>query len=176
EIYKSSYNTAGEIGHTIIDVNGPQCKCGNKGCLEAFASESAILDQVNKELESNRESILREWVNDGVNKLSIKMVFQAAKEGDLLAATILEESGNSLGIAVANLINILKPSKIILEGHLFEEGDFVLSPLKKMINKYTFNRSQDEITVVCSKLGKTGMVLGAVTLILRKMFKADDSY
>lgn len=176
EIYKSSFNTAGEIGHTIVDVNGPQCNCGNKGCLEAVASESAILDKVYKELDSNRDSKLQDWVKGSEKNLSIKMVFKAAQEGDCIAASILEESGHSLGIATANLINILKPSKVILEGRIFEEGDFVLSPLKKMINQYTFKSSQEEITVVCSKLGKTGMVLGAVTLVLRKMFKADDSY
>jgi N-acetylglucosamine repressor len=176
EIYKSSFNTAGEIGHTIVDVNGPQCNCGNKGCLEAVASESAILDKVYKGLDSNRESKLRDWVKGSEKNLSIQMVFKAAQEGDCLATSILEESGHSLGIATANLINILKPSKVILEGRIFEEGDFVLSPLKKMINQYTFKSSQEEITVVCSKLGKTGMVLGAVTLVLRKMFKADDSY
>ncbi|MCL6570615.1 MAG: ROK family transcriptional regulator [Bacillus sp. (in: Bacteria)] len=174
EIYKSSFNTAGEIGHTIVDVNGPQCQCGNNGCLEAYASESAILNKVKKELKNNKETIIQEWVTDDKNDLSIKMVFKAAREGDQFATLILEETGNSLGLAAANMINILKPSKLILEGYIFEQGDFVLAPLIKMIEKYTFKSSHEEITVVCSKLGKTGMVLGAVTLILRKLFKTGD--
>jgi N-acetylglucosamine repressor len=174
EIYKSSFNTAGEIGHTIVDVNGPQCQCGNNGCLEAYASESAILNKVKKELKNNKETIIQEWLTDDKNDLSIKMVFKAAREGDQFATLILEETGNSLGLAAANMINILKPSKLILEGFIFEQGDFVLDPLIKMIEKYTFKSPHEEITVVCSKLGKTGMVLGAVTLILQKLFKTGD--
>lgn len=174
DIYKSTFNTAGEIGHTILDINGPKCQCGNNGCLEAYASESAILSKVKKELITNQDTLLHNWVKDGSDELSIKMVFKAAKEGDHFAKSILEDAGKSLGLAAANMINILKPSKLILEGSLFEEGEFVKSPLIEMIGKYTFKSSHEEILVVCSKLGKTGMVLGAVTLILRKMFKTTD--
>ncbi|MEH6991831.1 ROK family transcriptional regulator [Neobacillus drentensis] len=174
EIYKSSFNTAGEIGHTILDINGPKCQCGNNGCLEAYASESAILNNVKKELITNQDSLIHIWIKDGSDELSIKMVFKAAKQGDRFAISILEDAGKSLGLAAANMINILKPSKLIVEGSIFEEGDFVLSPLLEMIEKYTFKSSHEEIPVVCSNLGKTGMVLGAVTLVLRKMFKTAD--
>ncbi|SFC81157.1 transcriptional regulator, MarR family [Bacillus sp. OV322] len=171
DIYKSSYNTAGEIGHTIVDINGPRCQCGNNGCLEAYASELAIIKKAEKESDPESDTILREWKKD--SEITVKMIFKAAGDGDQLALSILEESGRSLGLATANLINILKPSKIILEGSVFEEGNFILSPLKDMIGKYSFSRSNEEIPVVCSKLGKKGMVLGAVTIILRKLFAAE---
>lgn len=174
EIYQSSFYTAGEIGHTILDVNGPKCLCGNNGCLEAYSSEFAILNKIKNELKNNKDTVLHEWWKDGKNEITLKTVFNAAKEGDSLAGITLEEAGNSLGLAAANMINILKPSKLILEGKIFEEGDFVLSPLKKMIEKYTFKSSHEDIAVVCSKLGKTGMVLGAVTLVLQKLFKTGD--
>lgn len=174
EIYKSSFHSAGEIGHTIVDVNGPKCQCGNHGCLEAYASESAIINNVKKELEVQPDSFNLEWMNDSKKELNIKMLFKAASEGEPLVASILEKGGHSLGLATANMVNILKPSKIILEGSIFEEGDFVLQPLIKMIEKYNFNNSNEEIQIVCSKLGKTGMVLGAVTLVLRKMFSTES--
>ncbi|OLS35887.1 ROK family transcriptional regulator [Bacillus sp. MRMR6] len=174
EIYKSPFNTGGEIGHTIIEVNGPKCECGNHGCLEAYASEAAIVKKVESELTNHQDSILSQWIKDGKNKLTLKMIFKAAKEGDLFAVSILEESARSLGLAAANMINILKPSRLILEGYIFEQGDFIVSPLKKMIEKYTFKSPHEEINVVCSTLGKTGMVLGAVTLVLHKLFKTDN--
>ncbi|MCM3602775.1 ROK family transcriptional regulator [Robertmurraya korlensis] len=170
EIYTSSFNTAGEIGHTIIDINGPKCQCGNNGCLEAYASESAILNNVKQELPNHPDSLIQEWIKNG-HELSIKMVFKASKEHDPFAISILQRSGNSLGLAAANMVNILKPSKIILEGSIFEEGDIVLSQVIEMIQKYTFKSSNEEIKVVRSTLGKTGMALGAVALVLRKMFK-----
>ncbi|MEH7332382.1 ROK family transcriptional regulator [Neobacillus drentensis] len=174
EIYKSSFNTAGEIGHTILDVNGPKCQCGNNGCLEAYASESAILNRVRAEVKNHSDSILHEWLKDGKDELDLKMVFKAAREDDFFAKLVLEEAGQSLGLAAANMINILKPAKLIVEGSIFEAGDFVLAPLKKSIEKYTFKSSNEDISVVCSNLGKTGMVLGAVTLVLQKMFKTDE--
>ncbi|MED3622613.1 ROK family transcriptional regulator [Neobacillus thermocopriae] len=174
EIYKSSFNTGGEIGHTIIDVNGPKCQCGNHGCLEAYASETAILSKVKSELNNYPDSILFQWVKNGKKELSLNLVFDAARSGDELAASILVETGRSLGLAAANMINILKPSKLILEGNIFLEDKYVLDPLKQMINKYTFKSPHEEISVVCSKLGKTGMPLGAVTLVLNKLFKPEE--
>ncbi|MDQ1000365.1 N-acetylglucosamine repressor [Neobacillus niacini] len=174
EIYKSPFNTAGEIGHTILEVNGPKCQCGNNGCLEAYASEVAIFEKVKRELEHHQESIIHEWIKVGKTNLTLDMVFKAAKEGDPFVISILEETGRSLGLAAANMINILKPSKLILEGYIFEQGDFIVSPLKEMIEKYTFKSPHEQISVVCSTLGKTGMVLGAVTLVLHKLFKTDN--
>jgi len=174
EVYKSTFNTAGEIGHTILDVNGPKCQCGNNGCLEAYASEPAILNKVKDEIKNKPESLLYKWLQEEKNELNLELVFKAARQGDKVAGLVLVEAGLSLGLAAANMINILKPSKLILEGKIFEEGDFVLSALKKMIDQYTFKSSNEEISVVCSKLGKTGMVLGAVTLVLHKIFKTGD--
>lgn len=171
EIYKSTFYTAGEVGHTILDVNGPLCECGNNGCLEAYASEVAILKKAKEELKNHPDTILTEWLKDSGTELSLNMVYEAAKEGDRFVISLLEKAGESLGLAAANMINILKPSKIIVEGGIFEVGDFVLSQLKKRIEKYTFKSSHEEINVVCSELGKTGMVLGAVTLVLKKLFK-----
>jgi len=165
EIYKSSFNTAGEIGHTIVNINGPRCQCGNHGCLEAYASEIAIIDRARRKLQEKTDSVMTE------NELSIPVIFRAAKEGDELAKKILVDSGESLGIATANLINILKPTKIILEGSIFEEGDILLSRVRDMVQKYTIRSSKEEVSIVCSELGKKGMVLGAVALVLREMFK-----
>jgi N-acetylglucosamine repressor len=146
----------------------PCCECGNDGCLEAYASEKAILKKMKEESEHYPESLLHEMKED---QLSIRSLFKAANDGDELAVSILDESGKYLGIAAANMVNILKPSKIILEGHIFEEGPYMVDAVKEMVEKYTFKSSPENITIVCSDLGKKGMVLGAVTLILKKIFK-----
>ncbi|GAF66048.1 putative transcriptional regulator [Bacillus sp. TS-2] len=169
EVYKSSFNTAGEIGHTVVDINGPKCHCGNNGCLEACASETAILDRFDEELKLGQDSILKQRLENSRQELSIDLLFKAAREGDALTIKILEESGKSLGIATANMINLLKPSKIILEGQIFKD-DFVFNPLQQMIEQYSLKGAQEEIQIVRSELGKKGMVLGAVTLFINKLF------
>ncbi|UOK59896.1 ROK family protein [Bacillus sp. OVS6] len=85
---------------------------------------------------------------------------------------MVEQSAKSLGLATANLINILKPSKIILEGRIFEQGDLVISCVKEMAGKYTIRSLEEEVDIVCSALGKKGMILGAVSVVVKKMFEA----
>lgn len=165
KIYTGKYNSAGEIGHTIVDVNGPRCKCGNYGCLEAFSSESAILEKLKRGIRFGRETILSE------TNLSIDSVFQAAEKGDSLAQEALEESGRYLGLAIANLINIFTPSKVILEGKLFEAGDLILAPIRAMVDRSTLKSSPGSEAIEPSDLGKKGMAIGACTLVLRSIFK-----
>ncbi|MDQ0257237.1 glucokinase-like ROK family protein [Evansella vedderi] len=171
EIYSGLYHSAGEVGHTIVDVNGPRCTCGNYGCLEAYASEFAILNRIKKGIRMGRDTVINRWIDGDDSKLTIEMVFRAAEEQDPLALEILEDSGRYLGIAIANIINIITPSKVILEGRIFEAGgDTILTPLKQMVKKSSLRNSPGEVSIVCSKLGKKGMVMGAFTLVLRKMF------
>jgi predicted NBD/HSP70 family sugar kinase len=170
EMYTGPTNTAGEIGHTIVDVNGPRCSCGNYGCLEAYASEHAIIDSIKKGIRLGKDTIINQWIDGDDSQLTLEMIFQAAEQGDYLALEKIEETGRFLGIAIANLNNILTPSKVILEGRIFELGDIILTPLIQMANKGSLRRSLDADSIVCSNLGKKGMVIGAFTLVLRKLF------
>ncbi|WP_249414092.1 ROK family transcriptional regulator [Alteribacter keqinensis] len=169
DIYKGPYNTSGEIGHTIVDVNGPRCRCGNYGCLEAFASEYAVVNKIKKDLRLGKTTLIRDWLNDE-RELTFDLVMKAADQGDRLACDTLQESGRFLGIAIANLYNLLTPSKIILEGRIFKAGEMVLEPMKQMIKQCSIQHSINEDTIVLSRLGKKGMVVGAYTLVLRELF------
>lgn len=171
KIYNGPYNTAGEIGHTIVDVNGPRCRCGNYGCLEAYSSEMAILEKVKRAIRLGKDTIITARIPKDDSHLTIDMVFQAAELGDPLAIEVLEESGRFLGLAIANIMNIFTPSKVILEGQLFEAGELILAPIKEMVNKSTLESSPGSEAIVCSTLGKKGMAIGACTLVLRNIFK-----
>ncbi|ADU29307.1 ROK family transcriptional regulator [Evansella cellulosilytica] len=165
DIYNGPYHSAGELGHTLVDVNGPRCSCGNYGCLEAFASEGAILNRLKKGIRLGRN-----WNYGDADKLTIESVIQAAQDKDPFALEVLEETGRYLGIAIANIINILTPSKVILEGRIFEIGDVIIEPLRQIVQRSTLRNLPGEVSIVTSDLGKKGMVMGAYTLILRKMF------
>ncbi|ADU29305.1 ROK family transcriptional regulator [Evansella cellulosilytica] len=171
EIYTGQYHSAGEIGHTVVDINGPRCQCGNYGCLEAYASELAIISRVKKGLRLGRSTIINDWIKETDSQLTIEMVFDAAEKGDAFVLEVLEETGRFLGIAVANLINILTPSKVILEGRIFEAGgNTLLSPLKEIIKKSSLRSYSDDVSIVTSDLGKKGMVIGAFTLVLKELY------
>ncbi|PYZ97521.1 sugar kinase [Alteribacter lacisalsi] len=174
KIFRGPYHAAGEIGHTTVDVSGPRCHCGNHGCLEAYASEHAILYRIKKGIRMGRSTILTEWLRGDENSLTIEMVFKAAAEGDPHAVETLEDSGRYLGIAIANVINILTPSRIILEGRIFEAGDLILSPLRQMVEKGSLRHTMEKTKISTSSLGKDGMLTGAFTLVLRNIFIPEE--
>lgn len=174
QIYYGPYFAAGEVGHTIVDVTGPRCHCGNHGCLEVYSSEDAILNQIKKGMRMGRNTILNDWISGDESRLTMELVFKAAEEGDSHAIGVLKDAGRYLGIAIANIINIITPSKVILEGRIFNAGELILDPLKKMVEKSSLRNSQGKVSIVTSDLGKKGMVTGAFTLVLRNIFTPES--
>ncbi|WP_246056137.1 ROK family transcriptional regulator [Alteribacter natronophilus] len=174
KIFRGPSQTAGEIGHTTVDVGGPQCHCGNHGCLETYVSEHAILHRIKKGMRMGRSTVLNEWLREDENHLTLEMVFKAAAEGDSHAIETLEDAGRYLGIAIANLINLLTPSKIILEGRLFKAGNVILTPLHQMVEKGSLRHTKEKTNITISSLGKAGMLTGAFTLVLNNIFIPEE--
>ncbi|NGQ96801.1 ROK family transcriptional regulator [Brevibacillus sp. SYP-B805] len=169
-LYHGTSYSAGEMGHTTIDIEGPKCHCGNNGCLEAFVSGPAIARRAREAIRSGAVSVLKEWVSGDLEQLTGEMVHRAAQQGDELAIRILEDTGKYLGIGLANLINTLNPSKIILSGGVARAGDFVLRKLRETVQERALQTPAQAVTIVTSELGPHAMEIGAVTLFLQKMF------
>lgn len=170
ELYRGPAFSAGEIGHTTIDLDGPRCGCGNTGCLEALAAGPAILTRVKKAIEEGRPTVLTEWVNGEMERLTGEMVHRAAQQGDDLAVQVLADTGRYLGIGLANLINILNPSRIILSGGVARAGQYVLEPLKETVKERAFSAAAKDIAILTSRLGENGAAIGAMTLVLQQLF------
>lgn len=109
---------AAEAGHMSIANDGPTCGCGNVGCLEQFASASAIIGRAMAEIEKGAPSLLRELHQGNFYKMTAENVYAAALEGDSLARTVLRDAGRALGVGMANLVNIFSPEAIIVTGGL----------------------------------------------------------
>lgn len=110
---------AGEIGHTVVQRNGPVCPtCGNHGCLEAIAGERAILQRCQKIMRSGVSTLLKDLCTDP-EKLTIDHVLSAQKMGDKIAYDVMENALYYLGIALANIVNLISPRSIIVDGRLF---------------------------------------------------------
>ncbi|WP_245891100.1 ROK family transcriptional regulator [Desmospora activa] len=163
--------TAGEVGHTMIDAAGPRCSCGNTGCLEAFASGPAMERRAQEKLRHGSHSLLREQLQGEWEKLSGSDLTVAAQAGDDFAQKILADTGRYLGIGLANLVNLLNPRRIILNGGVFAAGDYVLDSLKKTVHERSLTLPAADVTIVVSDLGKRAGTIGASTLVLKKMFQ-----
>ncbi len=163
---------AGEIGHNIIDLNGPRCKCGNRGCLEAFASGSAMVSHAIVAIGQGRKTLINQLVNSEIDKITPQIIFQAADKKDKLARDIIGEAGQYLGVAVANVVNSFDPEAIVLAGEIaqFDNFDLMLEPAKKAAVKHTFGGKMRETKILITELGDDSPAIGAASLALEKLF------
>ncbi|CUH97608.1 hypothetical protein P22_3739 [Propionispora sp. 2/2-37] len=118
ELYRGMTNSAGEIGHTIIDVAGPVCSCGNYGCFEALASETALEASVVRAIKEGQRSIVSDLVQNDLEQVSAEAVYQAAAAGDELSIAVLKQVARYLGMGVANIFNIFNPEMVVIGGGL----------------------------------------------------------
>jgi glucokinase len=152
--------TAGELGHQTIDFNGPLCGCGNRGCLEAFASGPAIAALGVKAVMQGRTTILGSLVDYDLNKITPQLICEAARQGDAVANEIYAEAGTYLGIGVANVLVSVGPRKVVIGGGVAEAGDLLLEPLRRTIRQRVAVMPVDQVEVVQASLGPEAGVLG----------------
>jgi len=169
-LYAGSSGLAGELGHITIDENGELCSCGNRGCLEVYASGWAIIQRVRSALENGVTSVLVRQLETPSADLSVEMIVAAAREGDRLSATVLSEAGMHLGTALADIVNLLNPEKIILGGAVPRAaGDLLLNPLTYFLKARAFQRSVSATEVVISQLDDRASALGVALMLARSL-------
>jgi glucokinase len=159
---------AGEIGHTLVNVFGRQCNCGRKGCLETYVSASGIKRTVYKLLaDYNQDSVLRSIPFD---KLSGKMITDAALKGDFIAEQAFEYTGRVLGMKLADTVAHFSPEAIILFGGLVNAGEHLLKPTRHHMEDNMMNIYQGKVKLLVSGLQhKNAAVLGASSLAWREL-------
>ena len=162
-LYHGSSDMAGEIGHTTIDLNGRHCKCGNYGCLEAYASASAIAVRAREVLvRDEQESIIPTMVDGNFDSITAQIVYDAAKQGDQTANEIVRDTARYLGAGVANLLNIFNPDIVVLAGGVTAAGDALFVPLRAEVRRRAFSPAVRAVRIVPGELPGTAGVVGAV--------------
>jgi len=153
--------TAGEVGHQIIDPYGPRCGCGNRGCLEAFASGPAIASMGVRAVKQGLTTLIGELCNYDLNAISPKLIYQAAQEGDAVAQEIYEMAGFYIGIGVANLITILSPQMVVIGGGVAQAGELLLAPIRETARQRVHVTPFDKVQIVQAELGTDAGMMGA---------------
>lgn len=162
KLYHGSSDGAGEIGHTTIDPTGRRCKCGNYGCLEAYASGPAIAERAREELEVDGHSILHTMVDGDISKITAQVVFEASKRGDPVATAVVRDTAHFLGVGLSNLINIFNPDMVVVAGGVTQAGDLLFDPLRAEVKRRAFKSSVDACRIVPGALPLSAGVVGAV--------------
>lgn len=138
KIFSGFNNAASELGHMVIDMDGEQCNCGRKGCWERYASATACINQTKKAAAENPDSLINTLVDGDLDKVNAKTVFDAAKQGDEVAAKVVERYISYIGLGLADIVNIFQPDVIVIGGGVCKEGEYLLAPLRKYILENTF--------------------------------------
>jgi glucokinase-like ROK family protein len=165
-IHHGQRGYAGEIGHLTISENGPPCRCGSFGCLESMASGEAIVRRAQAAIHAGQKTSL-----SGLqDQLSLAQIAQAAHQGDGLSQQLFEEAGRHIGVALAGLINLLNPGRVIVGFGVDESGSLLLAPLQRTVEARTMNGAASDARIVLAQLGRQGVAVGAVTLVLQQTF------
>ena len=172
KIFRGSNNMAGEIGHTMIVSEGPECSCGRAGCLEAVASGAAILAKIKTRLEHGEQSELSDQPERDTTREALRAVFQAARKGDKLTLEVIEEAGEYLGRAVAAVINYADPELIVLTGSVTTESQgMTLELIRRKARERVVDSDNRNIRIVEGILGEESALIGGATLVYEDVFQ-----
>ena len=162
KLVRGANNAAGEIGHIKLNMDGgPLCGCGDRGCLEAYASGPSIVAMAEEYIRGGKSTKYRELANPDITPYIVAV---AAKEGDPVARQIFRIMGEYIGKGLTSVVNLLNPEKIIIGGGVAEAGDILLDPIKETTQKRAMT-IQREVEIVPAQLGNTAGVIGASLLI-----------
>ena len=151
QLFRGSSGTAGEIGHVTVDDDGLVCRCGSRGCLEVRAGGHALVAEV---------------AHSGSAVGSLSELIASARRGDPACQRVLSDAGESLGVALAAVLNIVNPDRVVLGGELGSAGELVLASLRERLSRHALASAFRSASVVQGELGERAESLGAVLLVL----------
>jgi glucokinase len=163
KLWRGYWGSGGEVGHMILDPDGDECSCGNRGCLESFASASAVCRKALSALRGGRPSLLAEYL-PRPKDLSARLVAEAACRGDGLALAVFEEVGRSLAVAIGNIMNLLGLEAFLIGGGVSASWDLFYPSLQQELNRVCKLFPPEMFQVLRTRLGEDGGVLGAARI------------
>jgi glucokinase len=161
QLYLGSSGSAGELGHMVIDVNGPEDTCGNFGCLESLASGRAIAREAIKRIKKGQASALSMAFSGKIESITARDVAVAAGSGDSLAKEVVRQAAVYLGIGLTNIVNIFNPDTIVIGGGVAKMGELLLEPARQVVAERAFKLPASAVKIVPARLGDDAGVLGA---------------
>lgn len=153
-LFRGRNGTAGEIGHTTVRDQGQVCRCGNRGCLETVISARAVVDLLQPRFDQ---------------QLSIAEVVRLATEGDIGCLRVLSDTGHHMGLALADLCNLMNPELILIGGEMAQAGDLLLGPLRESVRRSGIPSATAGVQIRVNELGEQAVLLGAIALALDHM-------
>jgi glucokinase len=169
EIFHGASDVAGELGHMTLDSTGRKCKCGNYGCLEAYASGPAIALRAVEGIEAGAETVLPDLVNGRLEEITAATVYEGAVLGDAYANEVMKETAKFLGAGIGNIVNILNPEMVVIAGGVTRAGDHLFVPLRAEVRRRAFKSAEEACQIVPAQLIGTAGVVGAIAMFKKEV-------
>jgi len=164
KVYSGFNFAAAELGHTVIVVDGEQCTCGRKGCWEAYAAATALIRQTKAAAQANPDSLINKLVNGDLSKIDAKTAFDAAKQGDETGKKVVAQYIKYLAEGLINVINTFQPEILVIGGGVCKEGEYLLKPLKELVDKGVYSRDVPQTQIKVAQMGNDAGIVGAAML------------
>jgi glucokinase len=174
KIYTGSIGIAGELGHMVIDDEGPACNCGNRGCWETLASGTALAREARHRINEGTATSILKYADGNIEKINAEAIHEAAQAGDKLAKELIGQTAYYLGVGMANLINIFNPEVIVIGGGLSNMGDMLLKPAFEEAGGRAFKQSYQAVRFARAELGRDSGVRGAAAFALEQTRSAGN--
>jgi predicted NBD/HSP70 family sugar kinase len=177
QLYVGARGLSGEIGHTIVDLNGAPCECGSRGCLETFVSASAIVERARRLVRAGRGKALAKEARRPAGEsgegdgITTELIYRLARDGEPDCAEIVRDVGRHLGIAIANIINLLAPDEIVVAGAIDTAESLLLASIREQVNASALPRSREHVVVRAASETDKLPLLGAAVLIAQQLFE-----
>lgn len=165
KIFSGSDGFGAELGHTNLVMDGKPCTCGRFGCLEAYASATALMEQAREEMQKNKNSKMWDFVSGDVNKVDGKMVFDCAREGDESALKVCDTFVKYVSEGIINMLNIFRPEIFIIGGGVSAAGKYFFDKIVAYCEKEHYGYAKVRIDIVPASLGNDAGIIGAASLI-----------
>lgn len=156
---------AGELGHMILNTEGPYCNCGQRGCFEAYAGKVAITREIKAQIQRGRKTVLKDFIDEGP-VIKSKALKYAIETKDSVALEVMDNAVYYLAAGTGNLINIFSPDMVVLGGGVLESlGDYIMPLLKNYVKRFALPELLSGTEIVQSKLGDNAIIYGALAVI-----------
>jgi glucokinase-like ROK family protein len=176
QILPGATGYAGEIGHMTMDPEGLRCNCGNRGCWETLVSQTAVLRRVRSMIESGQMSILMQMTLGQLDEMTIPMITEAARQDDPVGREALMETGEYLGIGIANLINAFNPELVVFGGILSLAGDQLLPVIHRVVEQRALGESSAATQVLVAAHGFDACVIGGIATVYHDILSEPHKY
>ncbi len=171
KVYKGSHGMAGELGHIVVETNGFPCNCGQRGCIEQYASATGIVRiarEIYKDLAGKEDGALISEINKNPENLTSRLIYEFVNKKDPIALLVNEKFSDMLARAIGIVINVLSPDRIVLGGGVMMAGEVIIDSVKRHIPRYCWKDIWQRCDLTIAKLGEDAGVLGAGALVFEE--------